>query len=75
MSWTTGIRQTHRWLSIAFTLGAIINIVAVCRGQTSMWIGLLALGPLIVLQITGLVLFVLPYTAAGRRERQAAPSP
>jgi len=27
------VRQTHRWLSIAFTVAVIINIVAVVTGR------------------------------------------
>ena len=37
------IRQSHRWLSIAFTLAVIVNIVALMQKQQSFWIGLLAL--------------------------------
>lgn len=61
------IRQVHRWLSIIFTVAVIINILAMGQEQPAMWVGLLALLPLIVLLVTGLYLFVLPYTARGRR--------
>ncbi len=57
------IRQIHRWLSIAFTLAAIVNIVAMSQKQPALWIGLLALLPLTLLLITGLYMFVLPYLA------------
>ena len=63
------MRQIHRWLSIVFTLGAIVNVVALTRHQQAAWIGLLALFPLIVLLLTGLYLFVLPYIVR-RRVRQ-----
>jgi len=55
------IRQTHRWLSIAFTLAVIANIVAMTMQLDAAWIGFLALAPLIPLLATGLYLFALPY--------------
>jgi len=53
------IRQIHRWLSIAFTLAVIANIVAMIQQIPAAWIGFLALVPLIPLLITGLYLFAL----------------
>lgn len=55
------IRQTHRWLSIAFTLGVIGYMALMTQGQPPAWVGLFALVPLILLLISGLYLFVLPY--------------
>ena len=63
------IRQTHRWTSIVFTVAVIINIVAQIQQIPAVWIGFLALFPLIVLLLTGLYLFVLPYRAQGRSRR------
>jgi hypothetical protein len=51
------VRQVHRWLSIAFTVAVIVNIVALGREEPAVWVGLLAL----LLLFTGLYLFVLPY--------------
>lgn len=65
------IRQIHRWLSIVFTVAVILNILAMGQEQPAVWIGLFALLPLVVLLVTGLYLFVLPYTARGRRAAQA----
>ena len=65
MSSNIWIRQIHRWLSIAFTLAVIANIVAMTLQTQATWIGFLALVPLIPLLITGLYLFALPYL--GRR--------
>jgi hypothetical protein len=62
------IRQTHRWLSIAFTVAVIVNVVAMVLEKQAVWVGLLALFPLILLMLSGLYMFVLPYTA-----RQRAP--
>ena len=61
MNWNKWVRQTHRWLSIAFTLGVIVNFVAVGQKKYTVWVGLLALLPLALLLFTGLYLFVLPY--------------
>ena len=55
------LRQFHRWLSILFTLAVIVNVVALMRHQQATWIGLLALFPLILLLLSGLYLFALPY--------------
>jgi len=70
MNWSKWIRQTHRWVSIAFTLGVIINGIAVARGQYSGWVGLLALLPLAFLTFTGLYLFMLPYATKWRSPRR-----
>jgi hypothetical protein len=59
------MRQIHRWLSMAFTLAVIANIVAMIQQIQAPWIGFLALVPLIPLLITGLYLFALPHL--GRR--------
>ncbi|HWM46635.1 MAG TPA: hypothetical protein VNR11_06950 [Xanthobacteraceae bacterium] len=61
------IRQIHRWLSIAFTLAVIGNVVALVRKEQAVWVGLLALLPLAMLLLSGLYLFALPY--AKRRGR------
>lgn len=62
MNWSASIRQVHRWLSIAFTIAVLINIATMSQEKPATWIGLLALFPLILLLITGLYMFVLPYT-------------
>ena len=61
MNWNMWIRQGHRWLSIAFTVAVIINTVAAVQGKSEVWIGVLALVPLLLLMVTGLYMFVLPY--------------
>ena len=70
LNWNKWVRQTHRWLSIAFTLAVIVNGVAVGLKKYTAWVGLLALFPLALLLFTGLYLFVLPYAGKwwnGRR--------
>ena len=66
MKWNTWIRQIHRWLSIAFAVAVIVNVVALVQNEQAVWVGLLALPPLAVLLVTGLYLFVLPYAAKWR---------
>lgn len=66
MNWNYSIRQVHRWLSIAFTLAVIVNVVAMMQEKQAVWIGLLALLPLILLLLSGLYLFALPYAAKWR---------
>lgn len=68
MNWNKLIRQTHRWLSIAFTFAVIANVVAVMQGKQEVWVGLLALAPLILLLISGLYMFVLPYMSKLRTQ-------
>jgi hypothetical protein len=60
------VRQIHRWLSIGFTVGVIVNSIAVAKGRYTASIGLSALVPLALLLLTGLYLFVLPYVAKWR---------
>ncbi|NOJ40677.1 hypothetical protein [Bradyrhizobium australiense] len=69
MNWNTFIRQIHRWLSIAFTVAVIVNVVAMAREKQALWVGLLALFPLILLLLTGLYLFALPHAAKWRSAR------
>jgi len=67
------IRQSHRWLSIAFTLLVVANIVAnilpLGQEQFVLWLGLLTLLPLALLLVSGLYLFILPYAARRRSAR------
>ena len=70
MNWNKWIRQTHRWLSMAFTAAVVVNIVAVVQGKYSSKVGLLALAPLALLLFSGLYLFVLPYAIKWRSARR-----
>ncbi len=70
MNWSKLIRQTHRWLSIAFTLAVIINIVAMMQEKQAVWVGVLALIPLILLLFSGLYMFALPYAAKSHNAEQ-----
>jgi len=66
LNWNKWIRQTHRWLSIAFTLVVIVNGVAVVRGRYTNRLGLLAVATLALLFLSGMYLFVLPYATRWR---------
>jgi hypothetical protein len=70
MNWNKWVRQTHRWLSIAFTVAVIVNGVAVAEKKYTNSLGILAVIPLALQFFTGLYLFGLPYAAkwgSGRR--------
>jgi len=66
------IRQSHRWLSVAFTVTVIANLVAMQVGQAPLWLTYLPLAPLFLLLFSGLYLFALPYAAKWRRGRCVA---
>ena len=71
MNWYAWIRQTHRWLSIGFTVAVIVNFVALgTQEEPAVWVSLLALLPLALLLFTGLYLFVLPYATTWRSGRR-----
>ena len=68
------IRQTHRWLSIVFTLTVIANFVALTQGQPPAWVTYSPLPPLALLLFSGLYLFVLPYATRWRSARRTSRS-
>jgi hypothetical protein len=72
MDWNHWVRQTHRWLSIAFTVTVIANFVALAQGARTppSWITYSPLLPLALLLFTGLYMFVLPYATRWRRRRE-----
>lgn len=65
------IRQSHRWLSIVFTLTVVANFVAMTQGPPPAAITYAPLLPLFLLMFSGLYLFALPYTAKWRNARRA----
>lgn len=69
MKFSNSVRQTHRWISIAFTLAVIANFVAMAAGggqQPPPYITYAPLLPLALLLFSGLYLFALPYWAKSR---------
>jgi hypothetical protein len=78
MNWSKWIRQTHRCLSMAFTVTVIANFVALGLGkgaQPPAWVTYSPLVPLFLLLFSGLYLFVLPYATRWRNARRASPDP
>ncbi len=70
MNFSNSVRQTHRWISIVFTLAVIANFVAMAVGdgqQPPPYITYAPLLPLAVLLFSGMYLFALPYWARSRR--------
>ena len=63
MQWNALVRQTHRWLSIIFTLTVIANFVAMALGTPPTWVVYSPLPPLFLMLATGLWLFILPYVS------------
>lgn len=62
MSMHATIRQAHRWVSVLFTLTVLANFAAMTQGPPPAWVTYAPLLPLFLLLVTGLYLFVLPYT-------------
>lgn len=62
MNFTGLIRQTHRWVSIAF-VGVVAAIFATLGlgKQPAQWVYYIPLAPLAFLALTGLYMFALPY--------------
>lgn len=73
MSVSQWIRQSHRWLSIVFTLTVAANFAWRWMSPDEPPAGLTysPLPPLFLQLFSGLYLFVLPYTT-GRRSRRHA---
>lgn len=73
MNWSGRIRQTHRWVSIFFTVTVIVVFAALVQQEPPLWVSLMPLLPLALLLLTGLYLFVLPYLA-GRHSGRPGPA-
>ena len=72
MSLNSQIRQTHRWVSIAFTVTVIANFVTMAFGTPPAWVTYSPLLPLTVLVFSGLYMFALPYAVKRREGRSTA---
>jgi hypothetical protein len=62
----TFIRQTHRRFAIVFTLTVIANFAAMMFGPVPALITYSPLPPLLLMLVTGLYMFFLPYTPKNR---------
>ena len=69
IDWNKWVRQTHRWLSIVFTMTVVANFVPMALGNPPAWIVYSPLPPLFLMLLTGLYMFALPYAAKWRTRR------
>jgi hypothetical protein len=69
LNWNYWVRQSHRWVSIAFTLTVMANFIVLAQGGGTPppWVTYSPLLPLGLLLFTGLYLFILPYVTKRRR--------
>ena len=66
IEWNKSVRQTHRWLSIVFTMTVVANFVSMAFGNPPAWAVYSPLPPLFLMLLTGLYMFALPYAAKWR---------
>jgi membrane protein CcdC involved in cytochrome C biogenesis len=65
---SNGIRQFHRWTSVAFVAAVIFTTVALAQ-KGPVWVSYVPLAPLALLSVTGIYMFLRPYF---QRRRAAA---
>jgi hypothetical protein len=72
LNWSDWIRQTHRWVAIAFAVTVIANFIALAQGAGTPppWVTYSPLLPLAFLLFSGLYLFLLPYATKWRSGRR-----
>jgi len=70
VNWNNAVRQTHRWLSIAFTVSVIVTFIALAQEKPLVWVSYVPLFPLALLLFSGLYLFALPYAVRWRSGRR-----
>jgi hypothetical protein len=75
LDWNKWVRQTHRWVSMVFTVAVIANFVALAQGAPPSWLTYSPLLPLALLLLTGLYLFALPYATKWRSGRRQPSRP
>lgn len=59
--WSRWIRQSHRWIAVAFTLSVLATFIALAQPEPLVWVSYVPLLPLALLFLTGAYMFVLPY--------------
>ena len=69
------IRQSHRWVAMAFTLAVVANFAVRAFREPPAWVTYSPLPPLFLLLFSGLYLFALPYLGrrSGGAEGQSLP--
>lgn len=70
MNWNKRVRQIHRWVAIVFTVTVVVTFIALAQEEPVVWVSYIPLLPLALLLITGLNMFVLPYTAKWRAQNR-----
>lgn len=68
--WSAWVRQSHRWLSIAFTATVVANFIVRARGEPPAWVTYSPLMPLFLLLFSGLYMFALPHVVRWRGGRR-----
>lgn len=71
MNISSWVRQGHRWLAVAFTIGFVVNLLALAQQPVPQWVYVIVLIPLFLLFGSGIYLFVLPHVAKARRRAGA----
>jgi hypothetical protein len=73
MNWNVWNRQSHRWLSIIFTVTVAANFAfrALGSGEPPSWLTYSPLPPLFLQLFTGLFLFAQPYATKWRSRQRA----
>lgn len=67
MRFNSGVRTFHRWMSLVFTVLVIVVRVASIRPEPPEWVFYLPLPPPVLMLISGLYLFALPYCPKSRQ--------
>ena len=70
MNFSVLVRQSHRWLSIAFTVAVIANFAVRALGEPPAWVTYSPLAPLFLLLFTGLYMLVLPHMGRSPPQRR-----
>lgn len=66
MKLSTFVRQSHRWVSMAFIASVAVTFVALAQPEPVVWVSYVPLLPLALLALTGIYMFALPYVAKWR---------
>ncbi|WP_232665461.1 hypothetical protein [Pseudonocardia sp. TRM90224] len=66
MSRSMWIRQIHRWVAMTFVISSIVTAIVLFQPEPAEWVAYVPLFPLAFLLVSGLYLFVLPYTTRAR---------
>jgi hypothetical protein len=70
LNWNRWVRQSHRWVSVAFMATVVVNLAVLGQEEsTRMKVAYLPLLPLFLLMFSGLYLFLLPYVTKWRSGR------